>query len=348
MADNAERIRAGREAAAIASEVCRSVQRDLDAIRTVTKDDRSPVTVADYAAQAVVCHVLRDRLGPFEMIGEEDADELRRMVDSGESAIPDAVLSAIRGVLPGMSMAEALDAIDMGNGEASADGFWTLDPIDGTKGFLRGQQYAVSLGWIERGTVMVGVLACPNLSRDFDRGFESADPTGSMYTAIRGGGVMAGPCTPDGAAGAVLLEPEPLGSELRVCASVEKAHSSVSDTDRLLTHASVSLGVPVAEPARLDSQAKYAVVARGQAGAYLRLPAKKGYVEKIWDHAAGSLVAEESGAVVTDVRGEPLDFSKGSRLSSNTGVICAAAPYHAVLVDGVLELGLGSGDNGEV
>ena len=65
-------------------------------------------------------------------------------------------------------------------------------------------------------------------------------------------------------------------------------------------------------------------MARGQANAYLRLPTRADYVEKVWDHAAGSLIAREAGAVVTDVEGRPLDFTRGRRLEANRGVICAA------------------------
>ena len=43
------------------------------------------------------------------------------------------------------------------------DEFWTLDPIDGTKGFLRGEQYAIALAKISAGAVTLGVLGCPNL-----------------------------------------------------------------------------------------------------------------------------------------------------------------------------------------
>lgn len=45
-------------------------------------------------------------------------------------------------------------------------GIWALDPIDGTKGFLRGDQYAVCLALIVDGTVKVGALGCPNLPVD--------------------------------------------------------------------------------------------------------------------------------------------------------------------------------------
>jgi 3'(2'), 5'-bisphosphate nucleotidase len=94
---------------------------------------------------------------------------------------------------------------------------------------------------------------------------------------------------------------------------------------------------------RIDSQCKYAVVARDQADAYLRLPTRKGYVEKIWDHAAGSIIATEAGAIVTDVAGQPLDFTRGTRLEANRGVVCASAGLHADLIAAIQRLGIGTG-----
>jgi 3'(2'), 5'-bisphosphate nucleotidase len=80
------------------------------------------------------------------------------------------------------------------------------------------------------------------------------------------------------------------------------------------------------------------VVARGQADAYLRLPTRADYVEKIWDHAAGKLVAEEAGAIVTDIDGKPLDFAHGATLSRNRGVVCAPPEFHAALLDAIRAL----------
>ena len=57
-------------------------------------------------------------------------------------------------------------AIDYGKGNRNPQKFWTLDPIDGTKGFIRGQQYSISLAYIENGEIKVGILGCPNLNPD--------------------------------------------------------------------------------------------------------------------------------------------------------------------------------------
>jgi 3'(2'), 5'-bisphosphate nucleotidase len=334
----AERLAAAKAAVVAAASVCRSVQSRLETMRSLLKDDRSPVTVADFAAQAVIAQRLTEALGPIRMVGEEDAAELRAQVESGSRALAEAVLTAVQGVWPEATLEAVLDAIDVGNtepGEAGWVSYWTLDPIDGTKGFIRGQQYAISLGYLDQGEVVLGVLACPNLSQDHGASFDTPDAAGSLYTAERGAGVRESRCQHD-AEEHSLERPAYTGGPIRVCASVEKAHSNVSDTDRVMAH----IGEP-GEPARLDSQAKYAVVARGQADAYLRLPTKKGYVERIWDHAAGSLIAAEAGAAVSDINGTPLDFSMGKGLEVNRGVVCAASGLHERVIHAIDELGIG-------
>ncbi len=55
----------------------------------------------------------------------------------------------------------------------------------------------------------------------------------------------------------------------------------------------------------------------------MRVPSKKGYIEKIWDHAAGTLLASEAGCVVTDGFGRALDFSRGRLLDRNQGIVAA-------------------------
>jgi len=87
------------------------------------------------------------------------------------------------------------------------------------------------------------------------------------------------------------------------------------------------LGI-TAEPRRLDSQAKYAIVARGEAQIYLRIPTKKGYEEKIWDHAAGCLCVQEAGGRVSDLDGRDLDFSQGRTLKANRGVVATNGKIH--------------------
>jgi 3'(2'), 5'-bisphosphate nucleotidase len=334
--DYAEYAHAARHAVTAAAAVTKAVQANLENLRAITKDDKSPVTVADFAAQAVVAQSLRDFLGDsVRLVGEEKADFLR---DPAHAAHLDATLAAVREVWEDCSAEELLGAIDAGGADATG-AFWTLDPVDGTKGFLRNQQYAIALAFVESGTPVVGVMGCPNLPVDLSEPLDEPDDEGCLYWCIRGDGVYE-TAADDAHADSVRITrlDHAEGEEISVCASVEAAHSNADDTDRILAWLREHRGMTIGEPARLDSQCKYAVVARGQADAYLRLPTKKGYVERIWDHAAGALIAAEAGAAVTDIAGRDLDFSHGRGLERNRGVICAPPRLHGAILAAIADL----------
>ena len=124
-------------------------------------------------------------------------------------------------------------------------------------------------------------------------------------------------------------------SEARLCESVESGHSSHSRSAQIAE----SLGITT-DPVSLDSQAKYAVVARGEADIYLRLPTRKAYQEKIWDHAGGALVVQEAGGTVSDVNGKPLDFTQGYELTQNRGVVVSNGPLHDAVIKAVQAAGI--------
>ena len=195
---------------------------------------------------------------------------------------------------------------------------WTLDPIDGTKGFLRGEQYAVCLALIVDGKVQLGVIGCPNLCQD------AANRDGSkgcMFVAVRGQG--AEQMSLSGANPTPVNIPDFSNGDLNMLESVEAAHSSHSFNDRVAQLLNITK-----PPTRMDSQAKYCALSRGDGGIYLRLPATSGYVEKIWDHAPGSLLVEEAGGAISDVRGLPLNFGLGRELRENRGVVAAGKAVH--------------------
>ena len=127
-----EYAEAGRQAVVAASIVCREIQNNLDAVRTITKDDKSPVTVADYAAQAVVAMVLKEHIGEFVMVAEESSSFLR---DEDNAAILSAVVAAVQEVWDDATPDDVLDAIDLGAGDTSHHKYWTLDPVRRDQGF---------------------------------------------------------------------------------------------------------------------------------------------------------------------------------------------------------------------
>jgi len=323
-----------------ACRVARTVQARLDDLRHITKDDRSPVTVADFAVQAIVSLALQEADANVRIVGEEHAGVLR---DASQTAVRDTVVEAVQQVYPAATAQQVLDAIDHCDHDATSESYWTLDPVDGTKGFLRGQQYAIALALLERGEVTLGVMGCPNLPIDPTAPLDVADQQGVLYSATKHGGTwqwrgLPG-AEPNADAVRIITNDDDDPQTMRTCESVEKSHSKQRDTERIIER----LGVE-SDPVRLDSQCKYAVVARGQADAYLRMPTKAGYRENIWDHAAGMLIATEAGAVVTDITGTPLDFTHGQRLERNRGVICAAPAFHGRIIEAIEQLGIGASE----
>ena len=315
------------EAVREAARLCRTVQAQISP-DVLQKKDRSPVTVADFGSQALVCRRLAQEFAADPVIAEEDADELRQPENEG---LRGKVVEQVRKLLPDAGDDEVLAWIDHGGAKDYSDRFWTLDPIDGTKGFLRGQQYAVALALIVDGEVTVAAMACPNLSVA-----AGAAGQGVIFTATKGQGSHAVLLEAAGGAGTIRVDPTDDPSGTRFCESVESGHSSHSDS----ANVAKELGI-TAEPVRLDSQAKYAVVARGEAVAYLRLPTRPGYVEKIWDHAAGVLVVTEAGGTVTDIHGKPLEFHHGYRLEKNQGVIVTNGRLHENVLTALQTVGVG-------
>ena len=175
--------------------------------------------MGDYAAQALISTILHKAFPEDPIVGEEDATDLREEAGAGIRdrivALANEALTAELGVGedvhwgigPGheRTAPELLDAIDKGNhiggsfGRAFlldfegpfsligpfVVGMWTIDPIDGTKGFLRGEQYAVCLSLIVDAQAQLGVIGCPNLPVD---PFNPESKRGCIFVAVKGCG----------------------------------------------------------------------------------------------------------------------------------------------------------------
>jgi 3'(2'), 5'-bisphosphate nucleotidase len=315
------------DAVRAAARLCQAVQADIGT-GVLKKEDRTPVTVADFGSQAVICQALRAAFPNDPIIAEEDSSALRA---DGNEAVLEAVVQRVQALRPDADRAAVCQWIDYGNASEYSDRFWTLDPIDGTKGFVRGDQYAIALALVIEGRPYVSALGCPNLPDDL----EEPTTTGQIFTAVRGAGAQRVPATAsDGASEAIYASDVEDVAEGQFCDSFVSAHSS---HDAALTVGD-RLGI-TKEPVRMDSQAKYALVARGDVEIYFRLPRGGDYTERIWDHGAGMLVVEEAGGRVTDVHGKPLDFSHGHLLRENYGIVATNGRFHDAILQALDAVG---------
>lgn len=324
MSQYSPELQTGLDAVRLAARVCRSVQASISG-ESLEKNDKSPVTVADFASQALICRALQQAFAADPVIGEEGAAELR--TDGGREFL-ERIVAECQAVGVAADGEQICDWIDRGNLQEHRDRFWTLDPIDGTKGFLRNDQYAISLALIVDGKIQIGILGCPNLPVDFQN---PEGPRGLLAWAVAGEGSYVQPLdSPSAAATKIAVTSTAASADARFCESVESGHSS-HDWSSLIAS---DLGI-TREPFRIDSQCKYLAVAMGAADIYLRLPTRKGYQEKIWDHAGGILVVEEAGGQVSDIHGHTVEFHHGATLAKNEGMVVTNGRFHDAVVAAV-------------
>lgn len=311
-----------------ASEVIRQIQNDLT-ITSLNKQDKSPVTVADFTAQAIISRHLSQTLPHYKLVGEEDSASLHTTADPNFLPL---IHHYTKTIFPTANLSDISEWIDLGNSSPDGD-YWTLDPIDGTKGFLRKDQFAIALAYISLGTVQIGILACPNLSQ---ANIIEKGGAGSLIYAVRGQGCWTVPLFSDERQPSRLQVSKQTDiSQAVMLGSYEGSHTNPEKINEFL-----KLCNNLTPTFRLDSQAKYAILASGHADILLRLlsPQNLDYKEKIWDQAAGAIILEEAGGRITDLFGKSLDFTQGRTLAGNRGILATNGLIHDQTLDILAEI----------
>ena len=291
--------------------ITRSVQETH--ILSQSKTDRSPVTIADYAVQAYVAQAIRTRFPADILVGEESSTSLLQ-----NHEILAGVTAQLQPFLPGTTDHQVCDWIDQGKGQPSPSArFWVIDPVDGTKGFLRRMQYVTALALIVDSQVVLSVLGCPQLTLH--------DYTGGLTFAVIHQGAFWQPFAAPNQLFPLHVSPQTDPTRARILRSFEDAHTNSSEIESFAacTHNTT-------DPVRMDSQAKYALLAAGQADILLRLPAadRPDYRENIWDQAPAYRIVLEAGGQMTDALGQLLDFSTGTQMTRNQGIVATNGHLH--------------------
>ncbi len=313
----------GRQAVIEAMRLSKVIQKELTNADSITKSDKSPVTVADFAAQAVICRVLKENFPKIPIVAEENSTVLKKSENQEILSKIYHYIAKDLGIRKILSNDNLLESIDLGCDAPSDELFWTLDPIDGTKGFLRSEQFAIALALIVKGQVKLGILGCPNLELPGDKSCG-----GYLLYAEKG-------------KGAKILNIETLGQDNASISNISEPEKMRFVESYVSSHSNMEKQLKIAkilkidkDPVQMDSQVKYSVVASGTAEIYMRIPHPKtpDYREKIWDHAAGSLIVEESGGIVSDIEGKKLDFGVGTTLKNNRGIIASVPSIYSEII----------------
>lgn len=206
------------------------------------KGDNSPVTAADRKAEALITKALKDEIRTdFPIVGEE--------------------------------------AFSDGNAPSVGDGpFWLVDPLDGTKEFVKKSgEFTVNIALIDAGRPVIGVVHTPAMGHVY-----MGSPHGAF--ADLGDGPKQIECRPWPADGLTAL--------------VSKSHKTPETDDFLKDY-------EIKDETSAGSSLKFCVIARGIADIYPRL----GRTME-WDTAAGHAVLRAAGGTVTDLDGKELFYGK--------------------------------------
>ncbi len=213
-------------------------------VEVLTKADASPVTEADQRGEKLILEHLARHFPGTPVISEEDASEF---------GTPDAI----------------------------GPRFFLVDPLDGTKAFVRGDpNFTVNVALIQDGRPIAGAVCAP--------------PTGETWFT-KGGKAMKR--VNGGNAAEVVARAWPRGAAIALVSHTMKEEVAVKLAEQY--------GFDLREP--MDSSIKFCRIAEGAADVY---PRHGPTME--WDIAAGHAVLEAAGGSVLTTDGEPFGYGKAS------------------------------------
>lgn len=234
------------QAVTLAREAGRAVMRVYSEVNPAVeyKRDHSPLTQADMASHHILIDGLK-RLAPDRPILSEESQE-----------IPFEQRS-------------------------SWHSYWLVDPLDGTREFLRRNgEFTINIALMEDNRPVLGVVFAPAIDK--------------LYSAYRSGGAWV----VQGETATPIRTARPLGGRMRVVVS----RSHASGEERLDGFPEL---VGACEYIAMGSSLKFCLVAEGAADVYPRTgPTME------WDTAAAQCVVEQAGGSVTDLAGNPMQYNK--------------------------------------
>lgn len=309
--------------------------------KVLEKNDQTPVTVADFGVQALISLELNKLFPNIPLVAEEDSAFLRprNLADT----VLNAVTAKASSTCKPLTQDDVLEAIDRGGGDAFVYGsrpatYWVLDPIDGTRGFLKASKalYVVGLALVVEGEVVIGVMGCPNWQEDLSEKSptkikehtDDLSGSGTIMIAHIGCGTWTKwlnsmPNLPD-VWTRCFVDGSDLVHKARFCIPDSQTWDSLplsslfdatNDADDVGNNQILLLATCC------GSLCKYLMVASGRASVFI-LRAKEKTIIKAWDHAVGMICIHEAGGKVTDWKGSEIDLAAdqvGRRIIFPTG-----------------------------
>lgn len=299
-----------REAGCKAAHVCLAIRNDTQS-NFMYKADQDPVSIADYSSQAIITHYISKHFPEDSVLTEETVADFEAVVSvEQQHQIIHYVSQALERPV---EISEIKNLLSYRSKHPNGR-VWVIDPVDGTRGFFKGDQFAIAIALAVDNQPVLSALVCPLMP--FNK-----EIVGVIAVAQKNQGALL----------------ESLSGNLNRPLKVSKQsslqdmrfaignvrHRDINFVNHLFSNEQIG-GTIV----QISSQAKYVAVADGEADIFFRYATDTDKSEKTWDHVAGELIVREAGGTVTDLDGELLNFSTGELLNKNRGLIVSNGQLH--------------------
>jgi len=265
------------------------------------KKDDSPVTLADFASQIFIISNIKKDFPEDQIIAEEESGVF---LDSDAENIIKKCYNSLN-----ITFKENLEETLNYRGSSSKRQ-WTVDPIDGTKGFQKSLAYAIGMGFMVQAEPTICAIGVPNYKNSLLTIFSAEKNHGAKvsygdqnFTKIN-------------------VSNKKEIKNFRICHSLHYNEPWVLNFAR-------SLGVTNFIP--LDSMAKLCMVADGSSELYIKpMNMQRSFT---WDFLPGELLVNEAGGMITDIRGNPIQYVNDKCKITAPGLIASNGIRHEELLN---------------
>ena len=274
--------------------------RSKNSLSFIKKDD-SPVTLADFASQIFIISEIKEYFPEDQIIAEEESSVF---IDSDAENIIKRCYNSLN-----ITFEENLKETLNYRGSSSKRQ-WTVDPIDGTKGFQKGLAYAIGMGFMIQAEPTICAIGVPN--------YKNTSLTIFSAEKNHGANVSHG----DQNFTKISVSNKKEIKKFRICHSLHYNQPWVLDFAR-------SLGITNFIP--LDSMAKLCMVADGSSEIYIKpMNMQRSFT---WDFLPGELLVKEAGGMITDIRGNPIQYVNDKCKITAPGLIASNGIRHQELLN---------------
>jgi 3'(2'), 5'-bisphosphate nucleotidase len=221
-------------------------------------------------------------------------------VTHADQVAEELILNDLSRIASGVTVVAEESVAVLPDGFNPDEPFFLVDPLDGTKDFIKGgKEFTVNIALVRKRRPVFGLIYAPALQ--------------VLYVTLSTTEAVCARLAPDRSEPLEALNPSPMrtrqadGALLK--AVVSRSHRN-EQTDRYVA------SLPLSETAELGSSLKFAVIADGDADIYPRLsPTFE------WDTAAGHAILNAAGGTVLTLDGQPLMYGKRETALLNPGFV---------------------------